>query len=51
MDDFSSPNVTNAFDLPPSPNNYIKAGKRPMSSMVPTIVVIIKKNKFKFASF
>lgn len=39
MDDFASPNITSAYDVPPAPNNFIAAGKRPMSSMSTTIVV------------
>ncbi|PAA80321.1 hypothetical protein BOX15_Mlig028621g2 [Macrostomum lignano] len=39
MDDFSQPNRTNYYGLPPSPTNFIAANKRPMSSMAPVIVV------------
>lgn len=44
MDDFSAPNITNEFGLPPSPVNFIKPGKRPQSSAVPTMVLDKKGN-------
>lgn len=38
MNDFSIPGTTNAFGYAPAQVNYIVPGKRPLSSMSPTIV-------------
>ena len=39
MDDFSAPGMPNEFGLPPSPVNFIKPKKRPLSSGVPVIIL------------
>ena len=38
MNDFSIPDSSNAFGYVPSPFNYVQPGKRPLSSISPTIV-------------
>ncbi len=39
MDDFSTPNATNAFGLAPFSSNYPQSNKRPLSSMSPSIIL------------
>ncbi|KFH42004.1 Gamma-glutamyltranspeptidase-like protein [Hapsidospora chrysogenum ATCC 11550] len=38
MNDFSIPGVENAFGYLPSPSNFVRPGKRPLSSITPFIV-------------
>lgn len=38
QNDFSIPGSSNVFGFIPSPENYVRPGKRPLSSMCPTIV-------------
>ena len=39
MGDFSTPHLVNSFGFVPSKENYIAPGKRPISTMSPTIIV------------
>ncbi|CAE7343544.1 GGT1 [Symbiodinium microadriaticum] len=47
MDDFSIPNASNAFGLAPFTTNYVEPGKRPLSSMSPTIVTRTNSEKVR----
>ncbi|KAL8932446.1 MAG: hypothetical protein Q9216_006831 [Gyalolechia sp. 2 TL-2023] len=48
MNDFSIPDSSNAFGYVPSPSNYIRPGKRPLSSITPTIVEFLANNTLYF---
>ena len=43
MDDFSVPSTSDGYGIEASPHNHVSPGKRPVSSMSPTVVV--NKNK------
>lgn len=40
MNDFSIPGARNEFGFEPSPANFIRAGKRPLSSITPIIITV-----------
>ncbi|KAL8855425.1 MAG: hypothetical protein Q9178_007937 [Gyalolechia marmorata] len=48
MNDFSIPSSSNFFGFIPSPSNYIRPGKRPLSSMSPAIVEFLSNNTLYF---
>uniref|UniRef100_A0A0M3HSL5 Gamma-glutamyltranspeptidase 1 n=1 Tax=Ascaris lumbricoides TaxID=6252 RepID=A0A0M3HSL5_ASCLU len=49
MDDFSLPDRPNFYGYPPAPANFIRPGKRPMSSISPLIFVNRTSNKVELA--
>lgn len=48
MNDFSIPGSSNAFGYVPSPANYVRPGKRPLSSISPTIVEHLSNGSLYF---
>ena len=51
MNDFSIPNSNNAFGYRPSPANFIRPGKRPLSSISTTIVEKLHESDMSKALF
>jgi gamma-glutamyltranspeptidase/glutathione hydrolase len=51
MDDFGKPGERNFFDLEPSPENYIRPGKKPFSSISPIIVERLDEKDDSKSSF
>ena len=49
MNDFSIPGASNAFGYVPSPSNFVRAGKRPLSSISPVIVEHLSDSSLYFA--
>ena len=49
MNDFSIPGITNAFGYLATPANFPALGKRPLSSMSPTIVEHLSNHTLYFA--
>ena len=49
MNDFSVPGFSNNFGFVPSPINYVAPGKRPQSSMSPTIVEFLSNSTFYYS--
>lgn len=48
MNDFSIPNTPNEYGYAPSPANFIKPGKRPLSSISPVIVESLETGEIYF---
>ena len=48
MNDFSIPGSSNAFGYVPSASNFIRPGKRPLSSISNTIVEFVANNTLYF---